>query len=112
MKINNPAQQINYPDQPMKNIHTNKEPEKLMEACRQFESIFINLMLKEMRKSIPDGGLTEKSYAREIYESMQDEKISVEMSKGQGIGLAQQLYKQLSSNLGITTSTTSTKNQK
>ncbi|MDR5659700.1 rod-binding protein [Serpentinicella sp. ANB-PHB4] len=70
--------------------------EKLMDACREFEAIFLNMMMKEMRKTIPTDGLTEKSQAREIFESMHDEKLSVEMARGKGTGLAKQLYNQLS----------------
>lgn len=73
-----------------------EDPEKLMDVCREFEAIFLNMMLQQMRRTVPDSGLTEKSYARELYESMQDEEIAKEMSKGQGVGLAQQLYRQLS----------------
>ena len=78
------------------------DPKKLMEACRQFEAVFINMMLKEMRSTVPDGGLTEKSQGREIFESMYDEKLSEEMSKGQGIGLAKQMYRQLSRTYNVT----------
>lgn len=72
------------------------DPEKLMEICKEFESIFINIILKQARSGINVGELTEKSHAREIFEEMQDEQMAINMSKGQGIGLAQQLYRQLS----------------
>lgn len=72
-----------------------EDPKKLMEACQQFEAIFINMMLKQMRSTVAEGGLTEKSQAREIFESMKDEKLAEEMSKSKGFGLAQFLYKQM-----------------
>lgn len=90
----------------LKNIAESKEilsgkniedQEKLKETCRDFESIFINQMLKQARSSIQQiGGAEERSHAREIYESMQDEELAKAMSQGKGIGLAQELYKQLS----------------
>lgn len=76
------------------NINTD-DPQQLMEVCREFESIFINLILKQARSGINVGEVTEKSHAREIFEEMHDEQMAVNMSKGQGIGLAQQLYRQL-----------------
>lgn len=79
-----------------KTTKTPEDPEKLLEVCREFESIFLNMMLQQMRRTVPDGGLVEKSYARDLYESLQDEEVAKEMSKGGGIGLAQELYKQLS----------------
>ena len=85
----------------LKNKQTSEDPEKLMEACKEFESIFVNMMLKQMRKTVADGGLIEKSFARDIYESMQDEEMSKEISKGAGVGLAKELYKQLSRNRKI-----------
>ncbi|QUH19060.1 rod-binding protein [Alkaliphilus sp. B6464] len=80
------------------NIRQTDDPQKLMEVCREFESIFINMILKQARSGMNTDGLTEKSYAREIFEDMQDEQMAQSMSKGQGIGLAQELYKQLSRN--------------
>lgn len=71
------------------------EKEKLQKACQEFEAIFLNMMLKQMRGSVMEGDLTEKSHAREIFEEMHDEEMSKAMSEGKGIGLAQQLYQQL-----------------
>jgi len=73
-----------------------KDEKKLLQACQNFESIFLQMMLKNMRSTITEDGFIEKSYDREIFEGMYDEKLSEEMAKGQGIGLAQQMYKQLS----------------
>jgi flagellar protein FlgJ len=72
------------------------DEKKLKAACQQFESIFLQMVLKGMRSTIVEDGLVEKSYGREIFEGMYDEKLSEEMVKGQGVGLADQLYKQLS----------------
>ncbi len=83
------------------NIKHTEDPEKLMEVCKEFESIFINMILKQARNTQQIGGFEERSYAREIFEEMQDEQIAQSMAKGQGIGLAQELYKQLSRNLVI-----------
>jgi flagellar protein FlgJ len=72
-----------------------KKDKELMDVCRDFESIFIHMMLKEMRKTIPDSGFVEKSTASKIFEDMFDEEISQEISnKGEGIGLAKVLYNQ------------------
>ena len=80
------------------NIKNTEDPQKLMEVCKEFESIFINMILKQSRSEIGAEGLTEKSYAREIFEEMQDEQMAENMTKGKGVGLAQELYKQLSRN--------------
>lgn len=72
-----------------------KEDKELMEVCKQFETIFTHMMLKSMRGTVPKSELIPTSFGREIYESIYDEKLSEEISKGQGIGLAQMLYQQL-----------------
>ncbi len=67
----------------------------LRKACADFEAIIFRQMLSAMRKSIPDSGLFEKSHAREIYESMNDEKLADKMAHGKGSGLGELLFKQL-----------------
>lgn len=74
---------------------TREDKEKLQKACQEFEAIFLNMMLKQMRASVMEGGFTEKSHAREIFEEMHDEELAKAMSQGKGMGLAQQLYQQL-----------------
>ncbi len=95
MKISQLNTPLHQPEQRIKNQQV-EDPEKLKDVCRQFESVFLNMMLKQMRATVTDGGLTEKSQARGIFESMYDETLADEMSKGQGIGLAKELYRQLS----------------
>ncbi|WP_427337931.1 rod-binding protein [Caloranaerobacter sp. DY30410] len=73
-----------------------KDDKELMKVCKEFESIFTHMLLKQMRSTIPDGGLIEKTAARELFEDMYDQEIAKLVSeKGQGIGLAKILYDQL-----------------
>lgn len=74
----------------------NHDKQELKKACQQFESIFLNYMLKSMRATVPDGGLFERGVTYDIIESMHDEALAEEISQNGGIGLAQQLYEQLS----------------
>lgn len=73
-----------------------KDEEKLKTACQEFEAYFVQQLFKEMRKTVPEGTLLEKSAGRDIFEDMLDEEYSKNISKGNGIGLANMLYKQLS----------------
>lgn len=73
-----------------------EKQEELLKACQDFEAIFTNIMLKEMRKTVGESGLIEKSRATEMFEEMYDEKLSEEISKGSnGIGVAKMLYEQM-----------------
>ena len=79
----------------MDNLKGSEDDKKLMEACREFESIFTYMMLKEMKKTVPEDGLVEKSQGTIMFEEMHLEELSKEMSQGDnGLGLAQQLYDQ------------------
>ncbi|MDD4570083.1 MAG: rod-binding protein [Tepidanaerobacteraceae bacterium] len=77
-------------------LKSDNNKQELKSACQQFESIFLNYMLKSMRDTIPDGGLFEKGVTFDIVQSMHDQALAEEISSSGGIGLAQQLYEQLS----------------
>lgn len=70
--------------------------EDLKEACGQFEAILLNYMFQRMRASIPKSGFLDQGIAFDIVQSMHDEALAEELAKGGGIGLAQQLYDDLS----------------
>ena len=68
---------------------------KLQKACREFESIFINHMLKTMRSTVDEGGLIENSNASQIIKSMFDENLARGIAQGGGIGLAKIMFEYL-----------------
>jgi flagellar protein FlgJ len=63
-------------------------------VAKQFESLFINTMLKEMRKTVSRSELL-GSDAMETYEQMFDQQIALGMAKAGGIGLAPFIEAQL-----------------
>ena len=65
----------------------------LKETSKQFEALFINMMLKSMRQATPDGGLFD-SHERPIYTSMLDQQLSQNLAQ-KGIGLSDMLVAQL-----------------
>lgn len=68
----------------------------LKQACADFESIFLSMLYKQMKATIPKSDLVPASAGRDIFESMLDEKIVEKAAESGGIGLADSLYKQLS----------------
>ena len=69
---------------------------KLYEQCQEFESIFVKMMLKEMRSSVDKSdSLLSGGWAEDIYSDMLDDEYSKSMAKNAGFGLSDQLYKQL-----------------
>ncbi len=76
-----------------------KDNEKLKNACQEFEGYYLQQLFKEMRKTVPESGLLEKSEGRDIFEDMLYEEYAKDMSKGKGTGLSEMLYRQLSKNI-------------
>jgi len=75
--------------------NTLKEKE-LEEACAGFEAIFLNTMIKSMRKSLPGNGVLNESHGMGIYKSMYDQHLAEELSKSKtSIGIKEFLYQQL-----------------
>jgi flagellar protein FlgJ len=72
------------------------EAEQLKSACQDFESIFINQMMQQMRRTIPKQGLFDGGNAEEIYTSMMDSEMSKSISQQKGLGLADVLFRQMS----------------
>ncbi len=63
-------------------------------VARQFESLFVQMMLKSMRDATPKGGLFE-SDQMDMYQQMFDQQISLDLSQQGGIGMADTLREQL-----------------
>jgi len=70
-------------------------PDKLKKACTEFESVFINCMLKSMRASVAGDGLFLNNNAGQMIQSMFDENLALGISKGGGIGLSGMLFDKL-----------------
>ena len=71
--------------------------ENLDEVSRRFEGLFLDILIKAMRKSVIKSDLL-GSEARNTYQPMFDQEISRELSGSGGIGLAQVIRDQLSVN--------------
>lgn len=79
----------------------NGDDAKLKEACVEFESYFLKMMLSSMRDTInTDDSFIPQSNGEKIFQDMLDEEYAKNAAKsGNGIGLAQSLYKQLSARM-------------
>jgi peptidoglycan hydrolase FlgJ len=70
-------------------------PEAIQQVAKQFESVFLGMMLKSMRQAGLSEGLLE-SQQSEFYRDMYDQQIALNMAGKQGFGLADFIVKQLS----------------
>lgn len=71
------------------------DPAVLREVAGQFEALFLQTMLKNMREASIGEPLLGNSDQYEMYQDMMDQQLSVEMASGKGIGLAEMLVRQL-----------------
>src|SRR3954471_16246775 len=81
------------------------DPKALHEVARQFESIFTKMMLDSARKASFGDSLFGSDQG-DMYQDMMDDQLSVEMSQGKGLGLADMLIRQLSHGENVTTAPT------
>ncbi len=89
-KMQNRASQL----QKSMNSQTDDKDKQLYKACEEFEAMFFQMVLKEMRKTVHKSELTDGGFAEEIFESMLDEEIAKSAAKKEG-SLANLLYQQL-----------------
>jgi flagellar protein FlgJ len=74
--------------------------EKLHQAAQQMESLFVDMLFKEMRKSAPPMSLTGKtSNAEATFSDMLDEKRAEALSTSGSLGIGKILEQQLRSSV-------------
>jgi flagellar protein FlgJ len=73
-------------------------PEALKSAARQFEALFMNMIMKSMREATPQEGIFDNDQSR-MYTSMLDQQVSQNLAN-RGVGLADMLIRQLSGSQG------------
>lgn len=66
----------------------------LKAAAQQFESVFLNMMLKSMREATPQDGMFDSEQTK-MFTSMLDQQLAQSLAT-RGIGLADIMVKQLS----------------
>lgn len=72
-----------------------RDPAVLREVAGQFESLFLEILLKDMRSASLGDPIFGNNQQNEMYREMLDKQLAVEMSKDRGIGLADMLVRQL-----------------
>lgn len=77
--------------------------EELMDACKQFESYFLEQMFKEMAKtvSLDESSSGSSSTMMDYYKDQMIQNIASESTEQNSLGLAQTLYEQMKRNYGI-----------
>ena len=73
-----------------------QSPETIRKVAQQFESVFTKMVLSSMRQASSSvGDQVFGSDQQQFYQGMFDDQLSVELTKGKGLGLADMLVQQL-----------------
>lgn len=105
--MNNISNTYNYNDlaslNAINNLGREEEAEALKQVAHQFEAMFIGMMLKSMRDANAtfeeDNPLN--SNESKFYRQMFDDQLALSMSQGEGIGIADSIYRQLKDQFGV-----------
>ena len=78
------------------------DPQRALKStAKQFDAVFIQMMLKSMREATPQEGILDSNDSKQ-YQAMLDQQLSQQMSS-KGVGVANALITQLSRNAGFQT---------
>lgn len=82
---------------------SNASDEEFMDVCKDFEAYFVEQVLKEVEKTIPESE-DEDSSMSQLTDYFKDEMIqtlATEVCEQQDLGLAQQMYEQMKRNYSL-----------
>lgn len=70
------------------------DPDALRQVAKQYESLFARMMIKSMRDAVGKDPMF-GSDQEQSYQEMYDDQLSIELTKGKGLGLADMLVAQM-----------------
>lgn len=83
-----------------------KDPQVgLQKVAQEFESLFLNMMLKSMRETVPQDGLLSSDHTR-FYTGMLDQQLAQDMASHNTLGLARLIEAQLRRGMSLGTDPT------
>lgn len=75
-------------------------PEGLRKAAKEFESVFLNQLMKAMRSTVPENKLFNSQGATKFYQQMYDQEIAKSLAgNGGGMGVADLIVRQFERNV-------------
>ena len=68
---------------------------ELKKATQEFEAVFIGYMLKVMRSTVEPADEEGGALGKDIYLSMFDQEIALQMARNSSLGIGEMMYRQL-----------------
>lgn len=93
LKITNEQKHIQFTPEARNFSVTEKQ--RMAEVSKQFESLLTSMMLKSMNQTSGNGLFGENSFGGDFFDSIFQFEIANQMSKGTGLGVAEQIYRRL-----------------
>ena len=91
----------------LKRLTSQNSPEAAKAVAKQFESLFMQMMLKQMRQSVSMGGSSiGESEQTNFYRGLADQQLATNLAKSGGIGLAKAIERQLMPKQDVDSATT------
>ena len=78
------------------------QQEKLKETAEEMEGLFLNILVKRMRETVPDSGYIERSEAEKMFQKQLDKRYAQDMAKNKDLGIAEAIYEQFSQQVSST----------
>jgi flagellar protein FlgJ len=67
---------------------------KFEKASRMFEEMMIGILVREMWKTVPKGGMMPSSTGMDVAQEMYQKELAKEMSRAGGMGLSREITEQ------------------
>jgi len=85
----------------LRQMQDQKSPEAIKAVAQQFEALFVQMVMKQMRESTTFGAPAFDGEQAGFFRGLADQQLSLNMSKAGGFGLAKALERQLSRSQGV-----------
>ncbi|MBJ6724823.1 rod-binding protein [Geomesophilobacter sediminis] len=72
-----------------------KERVAIKKAAHEFEAMFVEMMMKSMRGTVGNDPLTGGGHGEETFRSMLDQEYAQSATRGQGLGIATAIEREL-----------------
>ncbi|MGL1891718.1 MAG: rod-binding protein [Spirochaetaceae bacterium] len=76
-------------------VNRDDTDKKLLETCKEFESMFVKQMLDSMKKTVNKSGFIKENMGEQIFDDMLNDEYSKKIADTSGFGIAEMMYKQL-----------------
>lgn len=84
--------------------YSNASAEELKEVCKEFEAYFVEMVMKEVKKSLPESENEDAGMGKlkDFFMDNMITELAEQVCEQQNLGLADTMYEQMKQNYGIT----------